>query len=236
VHLLSQATKEGPLLQQGLSAIRRALKEGARLVDELSDMALLRAGRLRLRLDPVDLLPLVDMALEAPRSSAEQKGVKLVLVRQVSSLPVMGDPDRLQQIVLQLLRNAVSVTPAGGRVEVAVGRDGTSFWLAVSDTGRGIAPELLPRIFDRPLPRDLVAPRAQASLGVGLAIVKHLVELHGGKVEVSSPGLGKGACFLVRLPVPALLPPGFPFVGTSSPLLVEQRRVPSPPATLARVE
>jgi signal transduction histidine kinase len=122
----------------------------------------------------------------------------------------MGDPDRLQQIVLQLLANAVECTPAGGRVEISVGREGPCWRLAVSDTGRGIAPDVLPRLFGGLRPSDFAAPRPPATLGAGLTIVRHLAELHGGSVEATSAGPGLGARFVVRLPVPALAPSDHP--------------------------
>jgi two-component system CheB/CheR fusion protein len=210
VHVLSQESKDASLQQQGLAAIQRALNAAIRLIEELNDVSLLGAGCLTLRLGLVDLASVVDMALEKPRSAAREKGVRLEFVREVPSVPVMGDPDRLQQIVLNLLANAVECTPPGGRVEISVGREGSSWRLAVADTGRGIAPEVLPRIFGGLHASDFVAPRPPATLGAGLRIVRHLAELHGGSVEASSPGPGLGARFVVRLPVPALAPSSDP--------------------------
>jgi two-component system CheB/CheR fusion protein len=210
VHLLSQGPKDAALQQQGLAAIQRALNAAIRLIEELNDVSLLGAGCLTLRLGLVDLASVVDMALEKPRSAAREKGVRLEFVREVPSVPVMGDPDRLQQIVLNLLANAVECTPPGGRVEISVGREGSSWRLAVADTGRGISPEVLPRIFGGLHASDFVAPRPPATLGAGLRIVRHLAELHGGSVEASSPGPGLGARFVVRLPVPALAPSSDP--------------------------
>ena len=207
VHLLSQAGTDGVLQQQGLAAIHRALQVSTRIVDELADVTLLRAGRLRLRSGLVDLVSIVEMALEKPRAVAREKGVRLDVVRSVSSVPVMGDADRLQQIVLHLLGNALKFTPPGGRVEVSIGRDGTSWHLSVSDTGPGLSPDILGRVFRGLRPTDFVPPRLPASLGVGLTIVGHLAELHGGSVEATSAGPGLGARFVVRLPVPALIPP-----------------------------
>jgi two-component system CheB/CheR fusion protein len=206
VHLLSQAKQDTALQQQGLAAMQRALQLSGRLIDELSDVALLRAGRVRLRSGLVDLVAIVEMAIDKPRSTAREKGVSLELARELASVPVLGDPDRLQQIVLHLVGNAVKFTPAGGRVDVTIDRDGTSWRLAVSDSGPGLAPELLPRLFGDLHSVDFATPRAPASLGVGLAIVHHLAELHGGSVEAASPGPGCGARFTVRLPVPALVP------------------------------
>lgn len=206
VHLLSQSTKDAALQQQGLAAIQRALQVSTRLVEELADVTLLRSGRMRLRSGLVDLVPLVEMTLDKPRALAREKGVTLDVVRQLPSVPVMGDAERLQQIVLHLLGNAVKFTPAGGRVELAIGREGTCWRLAVTDTGPGLSPEVLSRVFGSMRPTDYVAPRVPASLGVGLTIVGHLAELHGGSVEASSEGPGRGARFVVRLPVPALVP------------------------------
>jgi signal transduction histidine kinase len=206
VHLLSQAKNDVALQQQGLAAIQRALQLSGRLIDELSDVALLRTGRVRLRSGLVDLIAIVGMAMDKPRATAREKGVALELVHEVASVPVLGDPDRLQQIVLHLVGNALKFTPAGGRVDVTIDRDGTSWRLAVSDTGPGLAPELLARLFGGLRSIDFAAPRASASLGVGLAIVHHLAQLHGGSVEATSPGPGCGTRFTVRLPVPALVP------------------------------
>ncbi len=226
VHLLSQGSKDEALQQQGLAAIQRALNVATRLIETLNDVSLLGAGRLALRLGLVDLGSVVDMALERPRSAAQEKGVRLESVREVASVPVMGDPDRLQQIVLHLLANAVECTPAGGRVEISVGREGSCWRLAVADTGRGIAPDVLPRIFGGLRPSDFVAPRPPATLGAGLTIVRHLAELHGGSVEATSEGPGLGARFVVRLPVPALAP-NHPEAGAASEP-AKARPAPSP--------
>ena len=185
VHLLSQSPHDVTLQQQGLAAIQRALSVSGRLIDELADVALLRSGRVRLRTGLLDLLPIVEMALDRPRAEAREKGIEVELVRGVDSMPVMGDPDRLQQVVLHLVGNAVKFTPQGGRVEVAIDRDGTSWRLCVSDTGPGLAPEVLERLWSGLRPADYVTPRAPASLGVGLAIVHHLAALHGGDAGVS---------------------------------------------------
>jgi two-component system CheB/CheR fusion protein len=206
VHLLSQSAQDGALQQQGLAAIQRALQLSGRLLDELSDVALLRSGKIRLRSGLLDLVPIVEMALEKPRAAAREKAIDLELTLEVASVPVMGDPDRLQQIVLHLVGNAVKFTPGGGRVDVGLARDGASWRLSVSDSGPGLTPEVLARVFDGLRSTDYLAPRTPASLGVGLSIVRHLAELHGGSAEATSPGPGGGACFTIRLPVPALVP------------------------------
>jgi two-component system, chemotaxis family, CheB/CheR fusion protein len=203
VHLLSESAKDAALVQQGLAAIQRAVKAGSQIVDDLHDLAQLRSGRLRLSSGLVDLASILETALDRPRAAALEKGVTLEVRRDVPSLPVMGDPIRLQQILLHLVTNAVKFTPAGGRVDVLLGREGANWRVSVSDTGRGVPEHLLPRIFD-----GLRQPGGSApgSLGVGLAIVRHLAVLHGGSVEASSAGPGQGSRFVLRLPVPALAP------------------------------
>jgi two-component system CheB/CheR fusion protein len=203
VHLLSESSKDGALVQQGLSAIQRAVKSGSQIVDDLHDLAQLRTGRLRLSAGLVDLASILDSALDKPRSAALEKGVTLELRRELPSLPVMADPIRLQQMLLHLVTNAVKFTPPGGRVDIVLAREETSWRITVSDTGRGVPEQLLPRIFDGV---RLPGGSAPGSLGVGLAIVRHLAVLHGGSVEASSAGPGKGSRFVLRLPVPALAP------------------------------
>ena len=203
VHLLSESSKDAALVQQGLAAIQRAVKAGSQIVDDLYDLAQLRAGRLRLSSGLVDLTSVLDTALDKPRAAALEKGVRLEVKREVPTLPVMGDPIRLQQILLHLVTNAVKFTPPGGRVDVVLGREEATWRVTVNDTGRGVPEQVLPRIFDG---LRLPGGSAPGSLGVGLSIVRHLAVLHGGSVEASSPGPGLGSRFVLRLPVPALAP------------------------------
>jgi len=190
-------------VQQGLAAIHRAVKAGSQIVDDLHDLAQLRAGRLRLSTGLVDLASILESSLEKPRAAALEKGVTLVVQRDVPSLPVMADPIRLQQMLLHLATNAVKFTPSGGRVDVQLAREETNWRVTVSDTGRGVPEHLLPRIFEG---LRLPGGSAPGSLGVGLSIVRHLAVLHGGSVEASSGGPGQGSRFVLRLPVPALAP------------------------------
>ena len=203
VHLLSESSKDAALVQQGLAAIQRAVKSGSQIVDDLHDLAQLRAGRLRLSSGLVDLTSILDSSLDKPRAAALEKGVTLEVQREVPTLPVMGDPIRLQQILVHLVANAVKFTPPGGRVDVVLGREESTWRVTVSDTGRGVPPNVLPRIFDG---LRLPGGSSPGSLGVGLSIVRHLAVLHGGSVEASSPGPGLGSRFVLRLPVPALAP------------------------------
>jgi signal transduction histidine kinase len=145
----------------------------------------------------------VRAALDTIVPTAEAKGVRLETAIEGAALPVAGDPDRLQQIAWNLLSNAVKFTPAGGNVCMSLGAANGRAVLIVRDTGRGIAPDFLPFIFERFRQADAAATRAQSGLGLGLAIVRHLVELHGGTVEVESAGEGHGATFRVELPLMA---------------------------------
>jgi CheY-like chemotaxis protein len=143
----------------------------------------------------------VEAAIDVIRPSASAKGVDVRAMVESSASPVLGDPDRLQQVVWNLLSNAVKFTPSGGRVTVLVQRVGDWAEVAVADTGRGIAPEFLPHVFDRFRQADSSTTRAHGGLGLGLSIVHHLVDLHGGTVSADSAGVGNGATFTVRLPI-----------------------------------
>src|SRR5262249_3874280 len=159
------------------------------------------SGKLRLAVQPVDLRNVVEEALEAIRPAAEAKNIRLQPVLASPGGPVSGDPDRLQQIVWNLLSNAVKFTPKEGRVQVQVKRAGSHVEIIVSDSGEGIGPDLLPYIFDRFRQGDSGSARSHGGLGIGLALVRSLVELHGGSVFAESSGAGRGATFVVKLPL-----------------------------------
>jgi signal transduction histidine kinase len=185
----------------GLEVIERNVLAQARLIDDLLDVSRIVAGKLRLKARRVALVSVVEAALDVVRRSAESK--RLVLDLQVDAGPceVMGDPDRLQQAVWNLLVNAVKFSQAGGRVRVRLGRLGDEAQIEVSDAGEGISPDFLPRIFDRFRQAERGTKRSHGGLGLGLAIVRHVVELHGGGVHAASPGPGQGATFWVNLPL-----------------------------------
>jgi CheY-like chemotaxis protein len=155
---------------------------------------------------PVDPGAVLEAALEMIAAAAQAKGVTLASRVEPDAGALYGDDSRLQQVVWNLLNNAVKFTPAGGRVEVVVARRDTTVEIRVSDTGRGIEPAFLPHIFERFRQADSSSTRSAGGLGLGLAIVRHLTELHGGTVTAESPGPDLGATFRVRLPVPALRP------------------------------
>ena len=186
---------------RAVEIIVRNVNAQIRLVDDLLDMSRVVSGRMRLVVQPVDLRDLIDDALEAVRHAAEAKGIRLQPVLEIPGLLVSGDPGRLQQIVWNLLENAVKFTPKGGRVQVQLQRVRSHVEIIVSDTGQGIAAEVLPYVFDRLRQGETGSARGHGGLGIGLGLVRHLVELHGGSVYAESPGEGQGATFVVKLPL-----------------------------------
>ena len=186
---------------RALGMIERSTKTLAQLIDDLLDVSRIIAGKLRIEPRPVDLAAVVDAALAAAQLPAEGKNIRIDYVVEGSLDAVSGDPGRLQQVVGNLLANAIKFTPEGGRVEVKLGRSRSRARLVVSDTGVGIDPAFLPYIFERFRQADSTSTRTQKGLGLGLAITRHLVELHGGTIEAASPGDQQGATFTVTLPL-----------------------------------
>jgi PAS domain S-box-containing protein len=182
-----------------LDAVERSTQLQLRLIEDLLDVSRVVTGKLQVEMRPMDLLPVVEDAVAALRHEAEGKGVALRSVLKPLPGPMLGDAARVQQIALNLVGNAIKFTPAGGDVEVSLhGRDSRAV-LIVRDNGRGIEPEMLPHLFDRF--RQGAAARGKGGLGLGLAIVHHLVEAHGGTVRAESAGLDRGASFTVELPM-----------------------------------
>jgi signal transduction histidine kinase len=186
---------------QGIQAIARNARAQAQLVDDLLDMSRLLAGQLRLDVRRTELAPLVEAALQVVAPAAEAKNLRLQRELDPAVGAVLGDPARLQQVAWNLLQNAVKFTEAGGAVRVAARRVKGNVELTVSDTGIGIRPEFLPHVFDRFRQYDGSITRAYGGLGLGLSIVRHLSELHGGTVRAMSEGEGRGATFTLTLPV-----------------------------------
>jgi PAS domain S-box-containing protein len=187
--------------RRGLETIVRNAKLQTQLIDDLLDVSRIISGQMRLDVRPLEMVPVIDAALEAVRPAAEAKQIQLRRVLDPLAGPVAGDPARLQQVVWNLLSNAVKFTPKGGKVEVRLERVNSHVEVIVADNGLGIDPGFLPEVFDRFRQRDASTTRRHSGLGLGLAIVRHLVELHGGTVRVKSPGEGQGSTFTVLLPV-----------------------------------
>ncbi len=198
--LLRGGTLDAVTQDRALESIERNTQLLAQLVSDILDVSRIITGKLRLDRGPVDLVPLVEAALESVRPAADAKNLKMALHVEGRLEPFLADGDRLLQVVWNLLANAVKFTPEGGRVDVRVaGRPG-SVEITVQDNGVGIDPGFLPYVFDRFRQADASTTRTHGGLGLGLSIVRHLVELHGGTVEAASDGGGCGARFTVRLP------------------------------------
>ena len=185
---------------RALETIERNTQALAQLIEDLLDVSRIITGKLRLKTRVVFPSPLAEAAVEAIRPAAIAKSIELVTMLDPEAGPVLADPDRLQQVMWNLLSNAIKFTPEKGRVAVSLAREGADVTLEIRDTGKGIAPSLLPYIFDRFRQSEstLTTP---LGLGLGLSIVRHLVEVHGGRVAAASPGEGLGATFMVTLPV-----------------------------------
>ena len=191
---------------RALDAIERSGRSLVQLIDDLLDVSRIVSGRLRLAVRPAEVGPIVQAAVESMRPAADAKGVRLDLRLPAAQAYVSGDPDRLQQVVWNLVSNAIKFTAPGGRVEVDIVREGGFVTIHVRDNGRGIGEQLLPHVFEPFWQADATTTRRHGGLGLGLAIVRHLVELHGGTVTVESDGPAQGATFSVRLPAAAVLP------------------------------
>ena len=186
---------------KALDTIERNARAQAQLVDDLLDVSRIITGKLRMDVRPSDPNSFIDAAVEAVRPAAEAKGVRVQKVVDTGPISIPGDPVRLQQVVWNLLSNAIKFTPRGGRVQIRSERVNSHLEIVVSDTGQGISSDFLPHVFDRFRQADQKTSRQHGGMGLGLAIVRHLVELHGGTVNANSEGEGKGATFTVVLPV-----------------------------------
>ena len=191
---------------RALEIARRQTQHLSRLVDDLLDVARITQGRITLCREPVALAQVVERAVEATRTWMEDRQHHVIVSLPTDAVLVDGDPVRLEQVTTNLLTNAAKYTGPGGHIEVAVAREGDAAVLRVRDDGMGVTPDLMPRIFDLFAQGDRPLDRAQGGLGLGLSIVKRLVELHGGSVMVRSAGPGTGSEFVIRLPVLASMP------------------------------
>jgi PAS domain S-box-containing protein len=200
-YLLLEGKLNGDALQRAFQAIQRQTRSQGQLIEDLLDVSRIVSGKMRLDLREVEPTKIVLAALEVVRPTAEAKNIHLVTDLDVASRTVLGDPDRLQQVIWNLLSNAIKFTPEHGRVEIRTRWFDSSIEIVVADNGRGIGEDFLPYIFERFRQADLSTTRTHGGLGLGLAIVRHLVESHGGTVRAQSAGRGTGATFSIRLPV-----------------------------------
>ncbi|HEX2139307.1 MAG TPA: PAS domain S-box protein [Woeseiaceae bacterium] len=201
--LMLQSATDQDVIARGLDVISRNTRVQAQLVSDLLDVSRIASGKLRLSIEKVDLVSLVRNVIETVQQAGDSKEVGISQGYDAEAIPIAGDPARLQQIVWNLLWNAIKFTPEGGSVTVRVRTSAAGAEITVSDTGVGIKPEILPHIFERFNQAHLLGSQGVGGLGLGLSIVKHLVDLHGGTIKADSPGEGQGATFTVVLPAGA---------------------------------
>jgi signal transduction histidine kinase/ActR/RegA family two-component response regulator len=200
-HMLRNGMLDEAMAARAVETIERNAKSQAQLVEDLLDVSRVIVGKLRLDIAPVDVASVINLAIDSIELAAESKGIKLEVTLDPTARRVSGDSDRLQQAIWNLLTNAIKFTPSGGRVEVRLERVGREAQIKVRDTGQGISQDFLPFIFDCFRQADGTSTRRHGGLGLGLALVRHLVELHGGTIEAASPGEGLGATFTIKLPL-----------------------------------
>jgi len=203
-HLLTDTKLDKQQTARAIETIARNARAQERLIDELLDISRIITGKLRLNLREVKLAPLIQAVVEDERPAAQGKSINLRAVLNSDIRPFPGDADRLQQIVRNLLANAIKFTPDGGDIQVLLNRNDSHIEITVKDTGQGIAPELLPHVFERFRQADCSNTRSNAGLGLGLSIVRQLVELHRGTVTAESAGENAGTTFRILLPLPSL--------------------------------
>ena len=199
--LLEGGTLDDSVTQQAVETIWRNAKAQAQIVDDILDVSRIITGNLYLDLHPLEVVPVVENAINVVRPTADAKGIRIETYFDRTPAMISGDANRLQQVVWNLLSNAVKFTQNGGRVCVKVSQGAGVVEVSVSDTGQGINKEFLPYVFDRFRQADSTTTRQHGGLGLGLAIARHLVEIHGGTIRGESPGVGRGATFTIRLPL-----------------------------------
>ncbi len=204
-HLLRGAKIDGATVSRALETIERNAKSQAQLIEDLLDVSRITSGKLRLDIKPIDLASVIKAAIDSVQHAADAKEIQLQMIIDPAASHIRGDTARLQQVVWNLLSNAIKFTSTGKLVQVRLDRTDSMAQITVSDTGEGISPEFLPYVFDRFRQADGTITRGYGGLGLGLAIARHLVELHGGSIEAQSAGLGQGASFTVRLPLVTVL-------------------------------
>jgi len=218
--MLDARTLDDAQRRHAAATVERNAVLMSQLIEDLLDVSRIVSGKMRLEMRPVDFAPVVDAALDSIAPAAAAKSIRVERAIDPDLPTLHGDAARLQQIVWNLLSNAVKFSAAGGQVRVAARREGASVAIVVSDHGKGIAPAFLPFVFDRFRQGEGGIARSNGGLGLGLAITKHLVELHGGTIEAASEGEGKGATFSVRFPIP------------ERPRALDERGAPAPPLQL----
>jgi two-component system CheB/CheR fusion protein len=204
--LLQRPQIDAETMTQGLQAIERSTQAQAHLITDLLDISRISSGRLRLDAEPIQLVPIIEAAIDVVRISAEGKNIEIIPRLDPTPRNIVGDPTRLQQVMWNLLSNAIKFTPQAGRIDITLNYTDIEAEIQVSDTGKGISADFLPYVFERFRQADGTRTRSNPGLGLGLSIVRHLIELHGGTIEVTSPGEGQGTTFTIKLPLQTTKP------------------------------
>jgi signal transduction histidine kinase len=202
-HILRMETSAGPAAAKARALIERQVGQMSRLVEDLLDVSRVRTGHLRLQCERIDLCAVAAHAAQSVEFAMQQRNHRMATTFPEAPVWLQADPTRLEQVFVNLLLNAAKYTEAGGRVGLSVEREKNEATVSVCDTGIGIAPDVLPHVFDLFVQADPCSRRGDAGLGIGLALVRSLVECHGGRVTAASAGLRRGSEFTVRLPMPA---------------------------------
>jgi signal transduction histidine kinase/ActR/RegA family two-component response regulator len=213
ISILRAKGSEDEDMVEGLAVIERNTKAQVQLIEDVLDVSRIVSGKLRLEMRPCELVEIINAGIDVVRPGAEARDITLDLQLDPAANRATCDATRIQQVIWNLVSNAIKFTPKGGKIRVTLARDKSSLQIEVSDNGQGISPELLPYVFDRFRQADSSSRRKFGGLGLGLSIVKHLVEMHGGTVEARSPGEGLGSTFIVRLPIRAVQMPLSPDEG-----------------------
>ncbi|WP_315790785.1 sensor histidine kinase [Fischerella sp. JS2] len=200
-HILRNRQLNEAIATKALETIERNARHQKKLIEDILDVSMIIQNKLRLELQPLYLVPIVHAAIEDVQPQAQAKSIQIESMLRPFISPVMGDAERLQQIICNLLSNAIKFTPAAGRVQISLQQVDSFAQIIVTDTGQGISSDFLPHVFDRFRQADATTTRKYGGLGLGLAIVRHLVEMHHGHVYAASEGIGKGATFTVQLPI-----------------------------------
>jgi signal transduction histidine kinase/ActR/RegA family two-component response regulator len=229
-HMLHDGRLDETTIIRAVDAIQRNAKSQAQLIEDILDVSRVITGKLHLNIELVDIALAINSAIDSVQLAADAKGLQIEVILDPSVRHISGDANRFQQIIWNLLSNAIKFTPCGGRIEVRVERAETNVQIRVRDTGQGIPGDFLPFIFDRFRQADGTSTRKVGGLGLGLAIVRHLVDLHGGTVEADSPGQGLGATFTVRLPLASAPEPLKPWRSPGNDLWTKQDASPPLPS------
>jgi CheY-like chemotaxis protein/two-component sensor histidine kinase len=198
--MLQSDSMNEEMAANAIETIRRNAKAQSQIIDDILDVSRIITGKLAMELDPLELAPIIEAAVDVVRPTAEAKGMRIETDLPAQPVVIAGDSNRLQQIVWNLLSNAIKFTPSGGRVLLRVQDMGSQVQITVTDDGQGITKEFLPFVFDRFRQADSTTTRQHGGLGLGLAIARHLVEIHGGTITATSDGANKGSTFVVLLP------------------------------------